>query len=99
MEDLCGKIDALVIDYSKLTPIQIDDENESLMLSEELLDKYKIIIDESKIEQIIAEIPEEHRSVLTFDDKIEYIRKILAYDVSTPIKNLFDDVLCFVSKL
>ena len=98
MEDLCGKIDALVIDYSKLTPIQIDDENENLMLSEELLDKYKIIIDESKIEQIIAEIPEEHRSVLTFDDKIEYIRKILAYDVSTPIKNLFDDVLCFVSK-
>lgn len=97
MEDLVGKIDSLVIDYSKLTPIE--DVNENLMLSEELMDKYKIVIDESKIEQIIAEIPEEHRYTLTFEDKIEYVRKILAYDVSTPIKNLFDDVLCFVSKL
>jgi len=69
------------------------------MLSEELLEKYKIEIDESKIEQIIAEIPEEHRKTLSFEDKIEYIRKILAFDVSVPIKNLFDDVLCFVSKL
>ena len=61
--------------------------------------KIKIEIDESKIEKIIAEIPEEHRQTLSFEDKIEYIRKILAYDVSTPIKNLFDDMLCFVSKL
>ena len=97
MEDLCGKIDALVIDYTKLTPIE--DVSENLMLSEELMDKYKIVIDENKIEQIIAEIPEEHRNTLTFEEKIEYIRKILAYDVSPPIKNLFDDVLCFVSKL
>ena len=55
--------------------------------------------EESKIEQIIAEIPEDHRKSLSFEDKIEYIRKILAFDVSVPIKNLFDDVLCFVSKL
>ena len=47
----------------------------------------------------LDEIPEEHRKTLSFEDKIEYIRKILAFDVSVPIKNLFDDVLCFVSKL
>ena len=32
-------------------------------------------------------------------EQIEYIKKILDYDVTEPIKNLFDDVLCFVSKL
>ena len=68
------------------------------MLSEELLEKYKIEIDESKIEQIISELPEEERHTLTFEEKLEYVRKILSYDISTPIKNLFDDVICFVSK-
>ncbi len=86
----------LEIDYSKITPI--NDVCETIMLSEELLKKYEIIIDESKIEQIIAEIPEEQRHTLTFEEKLEYVRKILAYDVTEPIKNLFDDVLCFVSK-
>lgn len=85
------------IDFSAIYPIENISEN--IMLSEELLEKYKIEIDESKIEQIIAEIPEEHRKTLSFEDKIEYIRKILAFDVSVLIKNLFDDVLCFVSKL
>ena len=92
-----NELDTLEIDFSAIYPIENISEN--IMLSEELLEKYKIEIDESKIEQIIAEIPEEHRKTLSFEDKIEYIRKILAYDVSTPIKNLFDDVLCFVSKL
>ena len=92
-----NELDTLEIDFSEIYPIENISEN--IMLSEELLEKYKIEIDESKIEQIIAEIPEEHRKTLSFEDKIEYIRKILAYDVSTPIKNLFDDVLCFVSKL
>ena len=96
MKDL-GELNTLDIDFSKITPIQ--DVSENLLLSEELMEKYKIEIDESKIEQIIAEIPEEHRQTLTFDDKIEYIRKILAYDVSVPIKNLFDDVIHFVSKI
>ncbi len=91
------ELNDLEIDFSKISPIE--DVCENLMLSEELLEKYKIVIDESKIEQIIAEIPEEHRHTLTFEDKLEYIRKILAYDVTEPIKNLFDDVLCFVSKL
>lgn len=96
MKDL-SELNTLDIDFSKITPIENVSEN--ILLSEELLEKYKIEIDESKIERIIAEIPEEHRQTLSFEDKIEYIRKILAYDVSTPIKNLFDDVLCFVSKL
>lgn len=96
MKDL-SELNTLDIDFSKITPIENVSEN--ILLSEELLEKYKIEIDESKIEKIIAEIPEEHRQTLSFEDKIEYIRKILAYDVSTPIKNLFDDVLCFVSKL
>ncbi len=87
----------LEIDYSKITPI--NDVCETIMLSEELLKKYEIVIDESKIEQIIAEIPEERRHTLTFEEKLEYVRKILSYDVTEPIKNLFDDVLCFVSKL
>lgn len=55
-------------------------------------------IDESKIEDLLALLPEETRYVMTFDEKIEYIKKILNYDVSTPIKNLFDDVIHFVSK-
>ena len=70
-----------------------------MMLSEELLEKYKIVIDESKIEQIIAEMPEEQRHVLTFEEKLEYVKNILSYDVSVPIKNLFDDVISFVSKM
>ena len=96
MEDLC-KLDNLEIDISKITPVE--DVCETLMLSEELLEKYKIIIDESKIEKIIAELPEEQRHALTFEEKLEYIKNILSYDVSKPIKNLFEDVLCFVSKL
>ena len=92
-----NELDTLEIDFSAIYPIENISEN--IMLSEELLEKYKIEIDESKIEQIIAEIPEEHRKTLSFEDKIEYIRKILAFDVPVPIKNLFDDVLCFVSKL
>ena len=87
----------LEIDFSKITPI--NDVCENVLLSEELLEKYKIVIDESKIEQIIAEIPEEQRHTLTFEEKLEYIKNILSYDVSKPIKNLFEDVLCFVSKL
>lgn len=96
MEDLC-KLDNLEIDISKITPVE--DVCETLLLSEELLEKYKIVIDESKIEQIISEIPEEQRHALTFEEKLEYIKNILSYDVSKPIKNLFEDVLCFVSKL
>lgn len=96
MKDL-NELDTLEIDFSEIYPIENISEN--IMLSEELLEKYKIEIDESKIEQIIAEIPEERRKTLSFEDKIEYIRKILVFDVSVPIKNLFDDVLCFVSKL
>ena len=80
-----------------MTPIE--DVRETLILSEELLEKYKIVIDESKIEQIIAEIPEEQRHTLTLEEKLEYIKNILSYDVSIPIKNLFDDVISFVSKL
>jgi hypothetical protein len=87
----------LTIDFSKMTPIE--DVRETLILSEELLEKYKIVIDESKIEQIIAEIPEEQRHTLTLEEKLEYIKNILSYDVSIPIKNLFDDVISFVSKL
>ena len=95
MKDVCEP-NYLEIDFSKITPI--DDVCETLMLSEELLEKYKIEIDESKIEQIISELPEEERHTLTFEEKLEYVSKILSYDISTPIKNLFDDVICFVSK-
>lgn len=95
MKEVC-ELENLDIDISKLAPIE--QISEYLMLSEELLEKYKIEIDETKIEQIIGEIPLEQRHKLSFDDKIEYIRKILAYDVSVPIKNLFEDVLSFVSK-
>ncbi len=56
-------------------------------------------IDESKIENILAFLPEEVKDTLTFEEKMEYVKKILNYDVSEPIKNLFDDVICFVSKL
>lgn len=79
MEDLC-KLENLEIDISKITPVE--DVCETLMLSEELLEKYKIVIDESKIEKIIAEIPEEQRHALTFEEKLEYIKNILSYDVS-----------------
>ena len=85
----------LEIDYSKM-PL-FDDVSETMVLSQELLDKYKISIDESKIEKIIAEMPEAH--TITMEEKLQYIKKILDYDVTEPIKNLFDDVLCFVSKL
>ena len=95
MKNLC-ELNNLEIDFSKITPIEGVCEN--LMLSEELLEKYKIVIDESKIEQIIAEMPEEQRHALTFEEKLEYIKNILSYDVSVPIKNLFDDVISFVSK-
>lgn len=96
MENL-NEFNNLTIDFSKMTPIE--DVRETLILSEELLEKYKIVIDESKIEQIIAEIPEEQRHTLTLEEKLEYIKNILSYDVSIPIKNLFDDVISFVSKL
>lgn len=89
------ELDCLHIDLPDVFPVE--SENENIMLSEELLEKYKIEIDESKIEQIFANRPE--KQTLTFDEKIEYIRKVLAYDVSIPIKNLFDDVINFVSKL
>lgn len=87
----------LEIDFSKIAPI--DEVCESLILSEELMEKYKIDIDESLIEKIIAEMPEEQRHALTLEEKLHYIKKILDYDVSTPIKNLFDDVFSFVSKM
>lgn len=85
----------LEIDYSKMT--LVDEVSETMILSQELLDKYAIIIDESKIERIIAEMPEAH--TMTLEEKLQYIKKILDYDVTEPIKNLFDDVLSFVSKL
>ena len=82
------------IDYSKITPVDV---SEAMILSQELLDKYAIVIDETKIEKIIAEMPEAH--TITMEEKLQYIKKILDYDVTEPIKNLFDDVLSFVSKL
>lgn len=85
----------LEIDYSKMT--LVDEVSETMILSQELLDKYAIVIDESKIERIIAEMPEAH--TMTLEEKLQYIKKILDYDVTEPIKNLFDDVLSFVSKL
>lgn len=87
------KINELEIDYSKMTIF--DGVCENILLSEELLEKYKIVIDEAKIERIIAEIPEEQRHTLTFEEKLQYIRKILDSDVS----DLFNDVINFVSKL
>lgn len=51
-------------------------------------------IDESKIEQIIAMLPEEVSATLTFEEKIEYVKKILNSDVV----DLFNDVICYVSK-
>jgi hypothetical protein len=85
----------LEIDYSKIAVI--DNVSEPMILSQELLDKYAIKIDESKIEKIIAEMPESH--TMTMEEKLQYIKRILDYDVTEPIKNLLDDVLCFVSKL
>lgn len=64
-----NELDTLEIDFSEIYPIENISEN--IMLSEELLEKYKIEIDESKIERIIAEIPEERRKTLSFEDKIE----------------------------
>ncbi len=85
----------LEIDYSKMTVL--DNVSETIILSQELLDKYAIVIDETKIEKIIAEMPQAH--TMTLEEKLQYIKKILDYDVTEPIKNLFDDVLSFVSKL
>ena len=85
----------LEIDYSKMTVL--DNVSEIIILSQELLDKYAIVIDETKIEKIIAEMPQAH--TMTLEEKLQYIKKILDYDVTEPIKNLFDDVLSFVSKL
>ncbi len=52
-------------------------------------------IDESKIESILAFLPEETRCTMTFEEKMEMVKKVLNYDVA----NIFDDVVCFVSKL
>lgn len=52
-------------------------------------------IDESKIESILAFLPEETRNTLTLEEKMEIVKKVLNYDVA----NLFDDVLSFVSKI
>jgi len=52
-------------------------------------------IDESKIESILAFLPEETRNTMTFEEKMEMVKKVLNYDVA----NIFDDVVCFVSKL
>ena len=54
-----------------------DDVSETMVLSQELLDKYKISIDESKIEKIIAEMPEAH--TMTMEEKLQYIKKILDF--------------------
>lgn len=51
-------------------------------------------IDESKIESILAFLPEETRKSMTIEEKIQIVKNILNYDVT----NLFDDVMCFVSK-
>ena len=69
-----NELDTLEIDFSEIYPIENISEN--IMLSEELLEKYKIEIDESKIEQIIAEIPEEHRKTLSFDDVLCFVSKL-----------------------
>ena len=84
----------LEIDFSKITVL--DCVQETMTLSQELLDKYAIVIDEDKIEKIIAEMPETY--TMTFEEKLQYIKKILDYDVTEPIKNLFDDVCNFISK-
>lgn len=52
-------------------------------------------IDESKIESLLAFLPEETRNTLTLEEKMEIVKKVLNYDVA----NLFDDVLSFVSKI
>lgn len=49
MKDL-SELNTLDIDFSKIAPIENVSEN--ILLSEELLEKYKIEIDESKIEKL-----------------------------------------------
>ena len=94
--------ETLEIDYSKITPIDV---SETMILSQELLDKYAI---DTAIQHPLFEThevyfdgksdyPEAH--TITMEEKLQYIKKILDYDVTEPIKNLFDDVLSFVSKL
>lgn len=51
-------------------------------------------IDESKIESILAFLPEETRNTITFEEKMELVKRVLNYDIT----NLLDDVMCFVSK-
>lgn len=50
-------------------------------------------IDESKIEDLLALLPQETRATLTFEEQIEIVKKILNSDV----KDLFEDVIHFVS--
>jgi len=69
-----------------------------LDLSEELLEKYKIDIDENQIEQIIMQMPEEENQTLALEEKVEYVKRILNFDVSDLIKNWFDNEICFISK-
>lgn len=52
-------------------------------------------IDESKIEDILALLPQETRSTLTFEEQLEIVKRILNSDV----KDLFEDVINFVSKV
>lgn len=51
-------------------------------------------IDESKIEDLLALLPQETRSTLTFEEQIEAVKRILNSDV----KDLFEDVIHFVSR-
>lgn len=74
MKDL-SELNTLDIDFSKIAPIENVSEN--ILLSEELLEKYKIEIDESKIEKIIAEIPEEHRQTCPLRIKLNTSEKFL----------------------
>lgn len=52
-------------------------------------------IDESKIEDLLALLPQETRATLTFEEQIEIVKKILNSDV----KDLFEDVIHFVSNV
>lgn len=51
-------------------------------------------IDESKIEDLLALLPQETRSTLTFEEQIEAVKRVLNSDV----KDLFEDVIHFVSR-
>lgn len=51
-------------------------------------------IDESKIEDLLALLPQETRSTLTFEEQIEAVKRVLNSDV----KDLFGDVIHFVSR-